>query len=241
MQWSDNGIVLGARRHGESSVILELMTREHGRHHGLLHGGRSQRLQPVIQPGNTVQAVWRARLDDYLGSYTVEPVAARAARLMASPLALYGVATMAALLRQLPERDPHPGLYDVAEALVAHLDEPAIAPALFVSFELAVLSELGFGLDLSCCAVTGATEDLRFVSPKSGRAVSEGAAGPYRERLLPLPAFLAKRGDQAPDPAELRAGFGLTGFFLDEHVFRPQGARLPEERTRLVAAALRAS
>src|SRR5918911_2083159 len=134
MQWSDDGLVLGARRHGETSVILELMTREHGRHLGLVHGGRSRRLQPVLQPGNTVQALWRARLDEHLGTYAVEGEDLRSARLIGSPLALYGVATMAALLRLLPERDPHPGLFEAAAVLLDHLDDPAVAPGLFVRF-----------------------------------------------------------------------------------------------------------
>src|SRR5437868_10576849 len=141
MQWSDDGLVLGARRHGETSVILELMTREHGRHLGLVHGGRSKRLQPVLQPGNSVHATWRARLDEHLGSYAVEGGELRSARLIGSGLALYGVGAMAALLRLLPERDPHPALYDTAIVLAEHLHDAHVAPALFVRFEVALLSE----------------------------------------------------------------------------------------------------
>jgi DNA repair protein RecO (recombination protein O) len=128
MQWSDDGLVLGARTHGEASVILELMTREHGRSLGLVHGGRSRKRQPVLQPGNTVHAVWRARLDEHLGSFSVEPVTMRASRLIAAPIALYGVALLAALLRILPERDPHPALFDAALVLADHLDDPELAP-----------------------------------------------------------------------------------------------------------------
>jgi len=241
MQWSDDGIVLGCRKHGESSVILELMTRDHGRHLGLAHGGRSRRLQPVLQPGNTVHAVWRARLDEHLGTYAVEGGDLRSARLIGSPLALYGVATMAALLRLLPERDPHPGLFETATVLLSHLDEPAVAPGLFVRFELAMLAELGFGLDLARCAATGVTRDLIYVSPKSGRAVSAEAGEPYKDKLLPLPGFL-RREPAASDPSRenLKAGFALTDYFLNLHVFGPRGMPPAEERARFVALSLRA-
>jgi DNA repair protein RecO (recombination protein O) len=240
MQWSDEGLVLGLRKHGESGVILELMTRAHGRHLGLVHGGRSHRLRPVLQAGNSVHATWRARLDEHLGIYTVEPGTLRAARFIGSPLALYGLGTMAALLRLLPERDPHRGLYDSAVVLVEHLDEPAVAPALFVRFELAVLAELGFGLDLASCAATGQQRDLIYVSPKSGRAVSAEAGEPYKTKLLSLPGFL--RGDpvdEHPSADEIRAGFALTDHFLRVHVFQPRGLTVPDERARFVAVAVR--
>lgn len=240
MQWSDEGIVLGARRHGESSVILELMTRDHGRHLGLVHGGRSKRLQPVLQAGNTVRAVWRARLDEQLGTYAVEGETARSARFIGSGLALYGVATLSALLRLLPERDPHPALYEKAVALVDHLDEPVIAPALLIRFELAILADFGFGLDLASCAASGATGDLVYVSPKSGRAVSREAGEPYRDRLFGLPGFLAGEPSSIPPSlADIRAGFILTDFFLRQHVFEPRGMEPPDVRERFVALALR--
>lgn len=242
MQWTDEGLVLGARRHGEAGAILELMTREHGRHLGLVHGGRSRRMQPVLQPGNAVQAVWRARVDEQLGSFSVEPLELRSARFLASPLALHGIATLAALLRLLPERDPHPGLYDTASVLASHLDDPDLAPALFVRFEVALLTELGFGLDLSRCAATGAATDLTHVSPRTGRAVSRAAAEPYLDRLLPLPGFL--RGEaraNRPGPGELRDGFGLTAHFLAEHLFGPRGEALPDSRARFVDLGLAAA
>jgi len=244
MQWSDDGIVLGCRKHGESGVILELMTREYGRHLGLVHGGRSRRLQPVLQPGNTVHAVWRARLDEHLGTYAVEGGDLRSARLIASHLALYGVAAMAALLRLLPERDPHPGLFESATVLLEHLDAPTVAPGLFVRFEVAVLAELGFGLDLARCAATGAENDLVYVSPKSGRAVSAQAGEPYKTKLLALPRFLrrAPRPDpatqEAPSRDDIKAGFALTGYFLNLHVFEPSGTPPPEERDRFVTLSL---
>jgi DNA repair protein RecO (recombination protein O) len=242
MHWTDDALVLGARRHGEAGVVLELLTRAHGRHLGLVHGGRSQKLQPVLQPGNSVQATWRARLDEQLGTFAVEPLTSRAARLIASPLALAGIATLTAQLRLLPERDPHPHLHAMAEALADHLDEPDLAGPLFVRFELALLAELGFGLDLAACAATGATRDLAYVSPRSGRAVSAGAGEPYRDRLLALPGFLVgqPRGNR-PSPEEIAQGFALTGYFLDRWVLDPLGQRLPDERARFVARAVQAA
>ena len=238
MQWTDDGLVLALRRHGETSVILELMTARHGRHLGLVHGGRSRRMQPMLQPGNTLHATWRARLDEALGSYGVEPARMDAARLIGSALALYGVAHLAALLRLLPERDPHPALYEAAQVLVEHFDDPAIAPALMVRFELALLAELGFGLDLAACAATGRNDGLIYVSPRSGRAVSASAGEPFRDRLLPLPAFLRERGEargHAPDKAAIAQGFTLTGYFLAQHIWGPRAQPPPEERARFVA------
>eukprot|EP01042_Synura_sphagnicola_P022893 gene22893-29177_t len=176
MEWSDEGTIIGVRRHGESAVILEAMTRDHGRHLGLVRGGRSSKQQPVLQPGNLVSLNWRARLDEHLGEYKVELLTSHAARLMTQPVALYGLANVAGLLRLLPERDPHPGLYEGLSVLLAHLDEIAIAPALMVRFELAMLSELGYGLALERCAVTGIREDLSHVSPQSRKAGGRKAA-----------------------------------------------------------------
>ncbi|MCB8820953.1 DNA repair protein RecO [Microvirga rosea] len=238
MQWTDEGIVLGVRKHGESSVILEVMTREHGRHLGLVHGGRSKSLQPVLQPGNTIQATWRARLDEHLGTFQVEGLDLRAAQLIGSPLALYGLATLAHLLRCLPERDPHQALYETLEVLVDHLDDPHLAPALFVRFEVAMLAELGFGLDLTSCAATGGRDNLIYVSPKSGRAVSAAAGEAYKDRLLRLPGFLiGQTRSNRPAGSDIRDGFALTDFFLHQNVFEPRGQSAPEERARFVTLA----
>ncbi|WP_038368329.1 DNA repair protein RecO [Bosea sp. UNC402CLCol] len=240
MEWVDEGTVIGLRGHGESAVILEVMTRFHGRHLGLVRGGRSQKTQPLLQPGNRVALTWRARLDEHLGEYKVELLTSHAARLMATPVALYGLATIAGLLRLLPERDPHPGLYEGLAVLVEHLDEPQLAPPLVVRFELAMLSELGFGLDLARCAVTGTPDDLSHVSPKSGKAVSRPAAQPYLDRLLKLPAFLVEgQGGRQPSAADIMSGFALTGFFLRRHLFEPRGLQEPPERARLVELATR--
>jgi DNA repair protein RecO (recombination protein O) len=228
MQWIDDGIVLGARSYGESSVILELFTRAHGRHLGLVRGGRSRRQQPVLQPGNRVHASWSARLDEHLGTYTVEASLSRAARLMEKREGVAGITHLAALARLMPEREAHEGIYEAIELIADALPDVAIAAPLLVRFELEVLRLLGFGVDLSECAATGATEDLAYVSPKSGRAVSRTAGEPWRERLLALPAFLAGAATVAPD--DVRAGFRLTGYFLNRHVFEPRGLAMPDAR-----------
>ncbi len=196
MQWTDDGIVLGVKRHGEASGILELMTREHGRHLGLVRGAFGTRMRPVLQTGNTVNASWRARLDEHLGNFSIEASHLRAANFFAASHAVYGVSHLAALMRLLPERDPHAGLYAALDAILDHLGDAAVAAPMVVRFELQLLAELGFGLDLTQCAATGATAELVHVSPKSGRAVSRVAGEPWADRLLPLPAFL--REDVAP-------------------------------------------
>ncbi|WP_299560266.1 DNA repair protein RecO [Enterovirga sp.] len=239
MHWSDRAIVLASRSHGEGGAVLEAMTREHGRHLGLVHGGRSRRLAPVLQPGNAVELTWRARLEDQLGTFQVEAAATRAARLMSSGLALSGLATLAAHLRGLPERDPHPELFDAADSLLDRMDDPAAAPGLLARFEILLLAELGFGLDLASCALSGATEDLAWVSPATGRAASRSAGEPWRDRLLPLPAFLLGPASEAPLAGpDLAAAFRLSGHFLDLHVWAPSGMQAPDERSRFVARAV---
>lgn len=228
MEWQDEGLVIGARKHGETSVILELMTRAHGRHLGMVRGGRSRALRPVLQPGNLVTADWRARLEDQMGAFVVEPLAARAARYLDRGAALHGVATLAALMRLLPERDPHEELYEAADAIAAALGDGEAA-AMMARFELALLGALGFGLDLERCALTGTREDLAFVSPKSGRAVNRAAAAPWRERLLPFPRFLLD-GGESPSADEIADAFRLTGHFLTRDVFAPRGAAMPASR-----------
>src|SRR6266513_4701797 len=190
MEWTDEGIVLGVRRHGESSAIVELLTRAHGRHLGLVRGGASSRMRPLLQPGNSVRAVWRARLDEHLGYYALEGIRLRAASVLVSSHAVYGVTHLASLARLLPERDPHEDIYEMLERTLDDFDDIGEAAIHLVKFELAMLAELGFGLDLETCAATGETTELVYVSPKSGGAVSRRAGEPYRDRLLPLPAFL---------------------------------------------------
>jgi DNA repair protein RecO (recombination protein O) len=239
VDWNDEGIVLGVRRHGEANAILELMTREHGRHLGLVRGGAGSRLRPVLQPGNAVRVVWRARLDEHLGHYAVEGLRLRAGDLMVAAHAAYGVTHLAALCRLLPERDPHGEVHDMLAQILDHFEDRAIAAALVARFELQMLAELGFGLDLEQCAATGATADLIYVSPKSGRAVSRLAGEPWRERMLPLPAFLRENRDGGFDTAHLTDAFALTGFFLERHVLEPRGIAMHDARASFISAALR--
>ena len=231
MQWRDEGFVIGVRRHGESSALLELMTLAHGRHLGLVRGGAGRAIRCALQPGNDVDALWRARLEDQLGVFVVEPLRARAASLIDHGHALHGVGHLCALLRLLPERDPHPEFCEMARAIANVLALKERAPALLAHFEIALLSALGFGLDLEACALTGARDDLAYVSPRSGRAVSRAAGEPWRERLLLLPAFL-RAAANAPTPGggEIAAAFRLTGHFLRRDVFDPRGAPMPHAR-----------
>lgn len=240
MEWSDEGIIIGTRRHGETSLIVELMTPAHGRHLGLVRGGRSRRQQPMLQPGNSVTAVWRARLDEHLGNYALEGTRQRAAQLIEGPSGLYGIQTLAALLRLLPERDPHPALYEGLEAILDYLDEPVRAADMIVRFELKLLDELGFGLDLEQCAATGGNDDLAYVSPRTGRAVCRSAGEPYKARLLPLPPFLLARPSEShPTPVEVADAFHLSGYFFSRHVYEPRGVPPPEPRAALLALVLR--
>jgi len=235
MEWRDEGIILGTRRHGETSAILEVMTRAHGRHLGLVRGGRSRKQQPVLQAGNRVDVIWRARLDEHLGTFQVEALDLNAARLFDSAAAIYGLQTLAGHLRLLPERDPHERLYETLGLVIEHLDDPAAAGELLVRFEIMMLDELGFGLDLSECAATGARTDLAYVSPKSGRAVSRGAGEPWRDKMLTLPAFLLEAGLRADNRA-MEDAFRLTGFFFSRHVYEPRGFAEPEARAAFLGA-----
>lgn len=240
MHWQDDGIVLGVRKHGETGAILELLTRAHGRHLGLVRGGAGSRMRPLLQPGNSLRANWSARLDDHLGTYNVEGINLRAGSFLTSPHAVYAVTHLAALARLLPERDPHEAVYDSLETIMDGLADPAMAGAHVVHFEMLMLAELGFGLDLSCCAASGAVNDLIYVSPKSGRAVSREAGEPWRDRLLPLPAFLVEHQYASPSAAEIAAAFDLTGFFLSRHAFDIQVPHFSDARAHFIAAISRA-
>ena len=241
MEWTDSGIVLGVRRHGEANAILELMTREHGRHLGLVRGGAGSRMRPVLQPGNSVRAVWRARLDEHLGHFLVEGLELRTASFLPLSHAVYGVTHLAALCRLLPERDPHPAIFDAVAVILDRMHDRMLAGAGVARFELQLMAELGFGLDLAACAVTGEAADLAYVSPKSGRAVSRSAGAPWAEKLLRLPRFLVEEDLRGtPSPEELAEAFALTGFFLSRHVLTPRGEAEPEARAHFLAAVLRA-
>src|SRR5262249_48370923 len=201
------GVVVGARRHGETSAVVELMTREHGRHLGLVRGGAGARHKPVLQVGNLVSATWRARLDEHLGYYVIEGLDLRAASYLSAAHALYCLNHLSALCRLLPGRDPHQSVFDPLVHTIPPLRDPSLAAPLVAGFEFDPLAELGFGLDLESCAATGKTGELVYVSPKSGRAVSREAGEPWRDKLLALPAFLgADAQGRMPSAAELRDG-----------------------------------
>ena len=232
MDWRDDGILLSMRPHGETSAIIEVMTAAHGRHAGVVRGGASRKMAATLQPGTGLTLEWRARLDDHIGSFTVEPVKSRA-HLLSDRLALAGLMSACALLRAaLPEREPHPALWSRTLGLMDALGQEGWS-ATYLRWELCLLEEIGFGLDLSACAVTGATEGLAFVSPKTGRAVTAKGAGDWADRLLPLPPGL--EGDAALSPGDVLMGLKLTGFFLDREL-RPvlHERPLPEARSRLV-------
>jgi DNA repair protein RecO (recombination protein O) len=233
MQWDDTGFVLAARRHGEHGMIVDLLTREHGRHLGLVRGGQSPRLRAVLQPGNEVAASWRGRLPEHLGSLGCELLRAHAARLIADPDGLAALAAAAALLTAtLPEREPHADVCASFARLIDALGLLASWPAHYVAWECGLLAALGFGLDLTCCAATGATADLAYVSPRTGRAVSRQAGAPYRDKLLPLPEFLW-RDDAPADRTQAARGLELTGYFLLHHLLLPHGKPMPAARDRL--------
>ena len=238
MRWSDEAVVLSTRRHGESALLVHLLTPERGRHAGLVRGGQRPRARVAYQIGNRVNVTWSARLSEHLGTLTGELAHGTAASLIDSPPRLACLAAAAALAdATLPERERHPRAYGgLVELLAALEDDQGWAPA-YIAWELALLAELGFGLDLARCAVTGATADLVYVSPRSGRAVSAEAGDRYRARLLPLPAFLRVDGANArPSAQDVLDGLALTGFFLEARALAPQGRKMPPARTRFVDA-----
>lgn len=240
MNWSDEGYVLSVRRHGEAAAIVNLLTREHGRHVGLVRGGMGRRLRGVLQPGNRVAADWRGRLAEHLGSYTVEGIRDHAAGLLSDGDRLAGLTAAAAVVEAaLPEREPNLPIHDAFASLLDALASSNVWAAVYVRFELGLLAELGFGLDLSRCAVTGEAEDLAHVSPRTARAVSRAAAGPYKERLLPLPPFLLPNAPEDLTTQDILDGLKLTGYFLDRSVFAPHNRPLPGPRDRLVARLVR--
>jgi DNA repair protein RecO (recombination protein O) len=193
-------------------------------------------MQPLLQPGNRVELHWRARLDEHLGLYQVEPLELNAARLFDSAVAVFGLQTLAAHLRLLPERDPHRTLYETLGLVIGHLEDPVSAAELLIRFELLVLDELGFGLDLSQCAATGSRDDLAYVSPKTGRAISRSAGSPWQDRLLSLPAFLQRGAGRRGSAAEIEAAFRLTGFFFGRHVYEARGIEPPQARAAFLSA-----
>ena len=236
MEWRDQGILLSARRHGENAAIIEMFTPTQGRHVGVVRGGTSRKIAPILHPGAQLDVSWRARLEAHIGSFSVEPVRSRAAIAMGGRMTLAGLNTVTALLSFcLPEREPHPELYARTVTLLDLLDTQEVWPLAYLQWELRLLEEMGYALDLDSCAVTGATQELRYVSPKSGRAVSAKGAGEWADRLLPLPPVL--RGFMEADAPQIAQGFVTTGYFLESHLARDLGGKpLPEARARYVEA-----
>jgi len=245
MEWRDQGLVLSARKHGETAAIVSLLSPAQGRHLGLVRGGQSRRRQGLLQPGNLVDAHWRARLEEHLGTFTLEAIHGFSAVVLDDPLRLKGLSAALALLDAgLAEREAHEGIFHGTIALLRALEA---APgrgvedgargwiAGYVRWELSLLDCLGFGLDLSACAATGTTEDLVYVSPRSGRAVSRDAGAPYREKLLALPAFLMDP-EAVPSRMDIAAGLALTGYFLQSHHFAAAGRAMPAARNRFIDA-----
>ncbi len=229
MNWRDQGALLSVRRHGETSAIIEVFTENHGRHAGVVRGGASRKQAPVLQPGSQLDVEWHARLDEHIGTFRVEPLLTRAAQVMDSRAALAGLNAICGLLKfALPEREPHPRLYAATQDLLNSLAAPDDLPRDYLMWELLLLEDLGFGLDLATCAVTGMSESLAFVSPRTGRAVSREAAGDWAEKLLPYPDLTSKNGSIA--------GLKTTGYFLEHWLAHSLGDRpLPDARGRLVA------
>lgn len=234
MDWREEGVLLSVRRHGETAAIIEVLTEAHGRHAGVVRGGAGRRIGPVLQPGQQLDLTWRARLEDHLGAFTVEPIGARAAALMADRLSLAALNSVTALLAfSLPEREAHAGLYTRTIALLDMIGESDFWPIAYLRWELALLDDLGFGLDLSACAATGRANDLTYISPKTGRAVSRAGAGEWADRLLPLSPALLGQGDGSI--AETLQGLAVTGHFLVNHLAPALGNKpIPAARQRFL-------
>ncbi len=238
MEWRDQGALLSVRPHGESAAIIEVFTATHGRHAGVVRGGASRKIAPILQPGAQLDVTWRARLDDHIGAYVVEPLRSRSA-LLADGLALAGLNATCALLRAaLPERQSYPALWASSVNLLDALEAGGDWPPIYLRWEMLLLEELGFGLDLATCAVTGGRENLAFVSPRTGRAVSRQGAGDWVDRLLPLPASLLGQGPTSV--VELVQGLAVTGHFLTREIGLLSGKPLPLARQRLLDLLARA-
>lgn len=235
MQWSDEAIVLAVRPHGETAAVVDMLTREHGRFAALVHGGRSRRLRPILQIGNHTDVTWKARLAEQLGHATLELRRGYAAEAMEDAARLMCLTSIASLTGLLPERDPHPNLFEVTLFVLSFLDDDTAWPPLYARWELLLLDEMGYGLDLSTCAATGRNDDLIYVSPRTGRAVSASAGEPYRDRLLSLPAFLRPGRVGGASAHDVVDALRLTGYFLESRIATPRGGKLPDVRSRLAA------
>lgn len=236
MDWTDDAITLGARAHGENSAIVTLLTKSHGRHLGLVRGARSKSRAPALQAGSLVEAKWRARLNEHLGTYTVESKKVYAQGVLSEPLELSALSSICALADcALPEREAHPGLYDGLLVFLENLGDRSVWPMVLVKWEVGLLKELGYGLEIEACALSGETEGLSHVSPRTGRAVTAAEAAPYKGRLLPLPGFLTDDRKYAPTLKDVSDGLALTGHFIERRILYPNEKQLPEARVRLVS------
>jgi DNA repair protein RecO (recombination protein O) len=233
--WTSEGLVLSLRRHGESGAVVELFTPAFGRVGGFVHGGGGRKMAPVLQVGNLVRVDWKARLSDQLGHFSpVELIEPNAARLLHDAAALAGLSSAVAVIRKATaERQPYSGLYEALSVLIGALSEPDLIGPVYTRFELGLLAALGFGLDLSACAVSGGNDDLAYVSPRSGRAASRSAGEPFADKLMRLPPFLLG-GESLIQSGDVADAFALAGFFLERRVFDPMGEGLPDQRRRLI-------
>ena len=233
MNWNSEGYVLSVRKHGETSAIIDVLTPDYGRHLGLVRGGISRKIRPILQPGNKINVEWSARLSEHLGSFTVEPFVSKAAQIMEDRLSLSALNSLCAMAREcLPEREAHLDVYQAFGVVLNNLGIHEIWPALYIKWESGLLSAMGYGLDLKCCAATGSKDNLTHVSPRSGRAVSAEAAKPYADKLFLLPEFLISNSSFSPD--DLQAGLELTGFFLETRLQWGVNKTLPDERRRMI-------
>lgn len=231
ISWEDHGIVLAVRRLGEHDAIVSLLTQAQGRHSGVVKGGGGKRARALLQPGNVVKAAWRGRLEAHIGTYALEPLHSFASAAMTSPASLAGLSALCAMVETtLPEREPHEAIYRHTLRLLEHIGAPGWDME-YVLWEIALLRDVGYGLDLRSCAATGTTEDLAYVSPRTGRAVSRGAGAPYVEKLFALPPFL-RSNDAGYGAADIFQGLALTGHFFEAHVFGPHKQKMPASRTR---------
>jgi DNA repair protein RecO (recombination protein O) len=233
MEWVDDAIVLGARHFGEGKLVAEVFSREHGRYGGVVHAGRKS--QPILQAGNLVHVGWKARLADQLGFYQpLELVEPHATRLLDDPIALAGLSSAVSLVRSaIAERQAYSQLYDALIVLIEAMPHADVWPALYTRFELGLLAALGYGLDLTRCAVTGETEGLAWISPRTGRAATAEAGEPHKDLLLRLPPFLVN-ADAELISGDVADAFALAGYFLERRVFDHKGEGMPEARRRLI-------
>lgn len=234
MNFTDNGIIIDARGHGETHAVVDIFTRDHGRWAGLVYGGQGRRMRPLLQPGNEVSLEWKGRGEDTLGHFALEMAHARAGEAMGERMSLAALsAACSVALATLPEREAHGRAYAAMAVLLANLDDDRVWPALMARWELGLLAELGFGLTLDRCAASGARENLIYVSPRSACAVSAEAGEPYKSKLLPLPAFLRGASSEA-SPAEAIDALTTTGFFIETRILHLTNKTLPEARLRVL-------